>query len=126
MLVIRREQMEILSACMLKGFEDRIVGYLAKRFPDACAAKDEPAPRESLRKGIEHASRHGITTEYDVARYIELMYCLSEDFETSPETFWVSAILENPELSPSEKMDQLYAQADRELHHLSPNILAER
>ena len=93
MLVIRNEQMKALSEVMLKGFEDGMVRYLEKRFPQNCSPKDEPAVRESIQKGIERAREYGITTEYDIARYIELMYLFSEDFDTNHATPWANPML---------------------------------
>lgn len=108
MLVIRHEQVEVLSAGILKGFEDRMVGYLAKRFSDSCAAKGEQAVRETIRKGIERARSYEITTEYDIARYIILMHLFSEDFDTSPATPWAAEILANANLSSFAKMNLLW------------------
>jgi len=116
MLVIRSEQMQAFSEQMLKRFEDRMAGYLAERFPDACAAKDEPAVRESIQKGIERSRSYGVTTEYDIARYIELMYLFSEDFDTSIKTPWARPILENPDLGSYVKMNELWERAAQDTH----------
>jgi hypothetical protein len=84
-----------------------MVSYLSKRFPDTCGAQNEAAVRESIQNGIEKARGYGITTEYDVARYIELMYLFSDDFDTSPNTQWAESILTNSDLGPRVKMDLL-------------------
>jgi hypothetical protein len=118
MLVIRSEQIEALEEQMMKGFEDRMVSYLARHFPDSWAALGEAAVRESIQKGIERSGSYDITTEYDVARYIELMHLFSEDFDTSPETPWAASVLEDPDLGPFVKMDELWKMAERE----APNV----
>lgn len=114
MLVIRDEQMQILNDHMLAGFEKRLLGYLTGRFPDVCPPENEESVRESIQKGIDRARSYGITTEYDIARYIELMYVLSEDFDTSPGTPWATAILEDPNLGGHVKMDRLWESAAQE------------
>jgi hypothetical protein len=111
MFVIRRQQMEIFSACALTGFEDRMASYIAKKLPHGFGANNELAIRELIRKGIDRARGYGIAIEYDVARFIELMQVLSEDFDTSPAFPWAAPILTNGNLDSREKMDRLVEKA---------------
>ena len=111
MLVIRQEQMQVFRKYMLEGFERRMLDYLAGRFPEVCPPENEKAVRESVRKGIERAKTYGITIEYDVARYVELMFLFSEDFDTSPDTSWAMPILKDPDLGGHVKMDRLCEKA---------------
>jgi hypothetical protein len=111
MLVIRHKQMEVLNTYRLNGFEDRMVGYLAKRFPDACGVNNEPAVRRSIQEGILRAKGYGIIAEYDVARYIELMHLFSEDFDTSSATPWANPILEDATVGSHVKMNLLWEKA---------------
>jgi hypothetical protein len=114
MLVIRTKQMQALAENMRKGFEDRMASHLAKRFHDRIAMMDELSIRESIRKGIERAASYGVSTEYDVARYIELMYMFTEDFDTSSDTPWAGLILEDPNMDSRPKMNELWDRAHQE------------
>jgi hypothetical protein len=114
MLVIRRKQMQVFDDFMQKGFEDRMVDYLFTRFPDACASKGQAFVREAIREGIERSMSYGVTAEYDVARYIDLMFRISNDFDTKAP--WAAQILENPDLDSSSKMDQIWELAGQKAH----------
>jgi hypothetical protein len=116
MLVIRRKQMQVFDDYMLKGFEDKMVEYLFTRFPEACASKGQASVREAILGGVERSRYHGITAEYDVARYIDLMFRLSDDFVA--DTPWAAQILENPDLDSSSKMDQIWELAGQDAHNL--------
>lgn len=120
MLVIRREQMQVFDEYASKGFEDRLVRHLAERFPDVCREREEASVRETIRNGIERSKGYGITTEFDVARYIELMYLFSEDFDTNPETSWASPVLEDTDLGGHAKMDRLREEAAQRKDSLEP------
>lgn len=109
MLVISSEKMRIFRHQALERFEHRMIDCLAHSFPDPCAKLDLDILRERVRLGIERAGRWGLTAEYDVARYIALMHILGPDFDTAPETSWVSPLLASSELEPDEKLDEIWA-----------------
>ena len=54
-------------------------------------------------------------TEYDIARYIDLMYSMGMDFDSDPEFPWVIEILNNEKSPLSEKMDRLYEETEQRL-----------
>jgi len=114
MLTIRPEQIEVFTGLMRKRFEDRMRARLGERFPEKCKALGEEAVRASIRDGIDRAAAYGVNIEADVARYIELMYRFSPDFDTGPALPWAAEILKNPRLGSHPKMDQLCARADQE------------
>lgn len=113
MLTIRDQQMRAFRSAGLRRFEDKMVRHLMQFWPERCAAIGESAVRASVRQGVESAQRHGIVVEFDVARYLDLMYALSFDFDTSPATPWAAAILADPARTPGAKVDRLCAEAQR-------------
>ena len=115
MLVIRNEQIKVLEQIARKSFEDRMMEYLSRQLPDVCRIMDEATVRESIQKGIEHAGRYGIISEYDVARYIELRHRFSQDFETVFDAPWAKEILENPDMDSHPKMNELWERAREEM-----------
>lgn len=116
--VIRNEQKEALAQQVEQSFEDRVVAHLQKCFPDACRALGPAEVRESVRRGITRAAGYGVKVEYDVVRFIDLMYTLCQDFDTNRQTPWAGEILNEPDLSPRARMDKLYERTLAELERM--------
>ena len=113
MLSMRKEQMKAFSEYMRKSFEDRMVKHIAQTFPAEYEEMLDPETgdkpvRELVREGVERASRYEVTSERNVAMFIELMVDLSRDFDKRPQTAWTCEILEDPELPEDGKMDAIY------------------
>jgi len=116
---IRSEQLGALSQAASESFESRMAAHLRKYFPADCAQMGDEGLHDTIRQGIGRAADHGISTEYDVARFIDLMFILCRDFDTNPNTPWAADTLADEALGPSEKMDRLYARTQRELRTLA-------
>ena len=109
MLVIRREQMNILSWKMRKAFEDRMVLHLKEFFPDQCEMLGEKETRAAIRYGMERAETYGLGAESDLAKYLNTMFTFGRDFDRDPELPWASAVLNARDGStPSERLARLY------------------
>ena len=121
MLRIRQEQMKVLSDYMLKRFEDRMVAHLRREFPVKCEAMGEEAVRDSIREGLCRAPRYGLEAEAHVARYVDLMYMLSHDFDTDAERPWAAAVLNDKSLGPRAKLQKLDERAQQELNGQDPD-----
>ena len=119
MLIVRKEQYEELAKVELKKFEDRELAHLKTFWPDEYKELGEEGVRKSIRTGIGNAGKYGIKTEYDVARYIDLMYTLSFDFDTNGQASWASKVLNDVDMDAREKMDQLCECTEQELQRLS-------
>jgi len=119
MLKIRKEQNDELAKVAVKRFEDRVLVHLKKFWPDECKELTEQGVHKSIRTGIDNAGKYGIKTEYDVARYIDLMYTLCFDFDTNSQAPWASRILNDANMDAREKMDKLYECTERELQMLA-------
>jgi hypothetical protein len=112
MLVIRRQQMNILSWKIRMAFEDRMVLHLKEFFPDQCRMLGEKDTRAAIRHGMERAETYGLGTESDLAKYLNVMFTFGRDFDTDPELPWASAILNARDGSaPSERLARLYTVA---------------
>jgi hypothetical protein len=64
---------------------------------------------------VTAAGDYGVRKEYDVVRYIDLMFVLAEDFDKSRDWAWAGRILGDEALGPTTKMDRLYERAQKEL-----------
>jgi hypothetical protein len=107
MLVIREEQMEVLSKYMLKQFEDRMVIHLNQNFPDETKNISESDLRETISTSIDKAAKYDVTDETDVERYLEYAVRYDPDFDTNPNLPWATKILGDENLTGTEKMNQL-------------------
>ena len=115
MLRIRAEQMAALERHMLQQFENRLRTQLVRTWPDECRVLGEQGVRASIHEGLRKAAGYGIDAEYDVARFIHVMYALGHDFDTDPRYPWAAKILEDERIRPSERMDQVCERTEQEL-----------
>lgn len=115
MLVIRKEQMDVLADQAMKTFVSRVFGHLSEVFPDECRELGDEAVFRRIRDGIERAAGYGIDIEYDVVRFIDLMFILRGDYDTSDRFPWANQILLAPDENPTGKMDRLCERAELEL-----------
>lgn len=111
MLRIRQEQMDALGRYMVQCFEERLAAHLAQRWPARCKELGESALRGWIQGGMGRAARYGIKVELDVARFIELMFLLAPDFDSSGRTAWAGEILRRPRTEPGTKLDELHTRA---------------
>lgn len=107
MLKIRKTQMDSLSEAMLKQFEDRMVIHLRSACPEQTHDIPEPELRVTIRQGIDSAAQYNITSEVDIRRYLECVVVYGPDFDTNPKTAWAGHILNNKQLSGTEKMNRV-------------------
>src|SRR5262245_44870316 len=107
MLKIRKTQMDSLSETMLRQFEDRMVTHLRSACPEQTRDTPESQLRGTIRQGIDSAAQYEITSEVDIRRYLECVVVYGPDFAASPKTAWAGPILNNKELSGTEKMNRV-------------------
>jgi hypothetical protein len=107
MLVIRKEQIEVLRQPLLQEFEDKTYVRLLAYKPGECASLGEAAVRLSIRQGMQKAMACGISREVDIARYINIMYTLGHDFDADPRYPWAAEILNDGTLKGESKVQQL-------------------
>jgi hypothetical protein len=108
MLRIRKEQMDILGEYMLKKFENYMVVHLRHRFAERLKGTPEEAIRAIVQKGISKANCYDIRIEYDVERYIDLMFILGDDFDTAEKTLWAGELLRNNKMLPRKRINGIY------------------
>jgi hypothetical protein len=113
MLVIRNEQMDTLSRHLVGSFINRMVAHVKEFWPEKCEELGEEAVRESIRDAMDIAREFGIINEYDVGRYIDLIYEFEWPADEGPDTPWAEDILNDADLDGTTKMDCLYEEANR-------------
>ncbi len=108
MLVIRKEQMEVFRAHFFEQFVGRVSAHLREAFSTQCGKMDENGLRQIIREGIARAGQYGVTSEFDVWRYVDLMFFYGRNFDAA---FPVAiSILEDQDLNGNEKVNRLYAE----------------
>jgi hypothetical protein len=115
MLVIRKEQMDVLADQAMKTFISRVFDHLSEVFPDQCRELGDEALDRLITDGIKRAASYGIDIEDDVVRFIELMFILCDDYDTSYRFPWARQILLEPDENQTERVDRLCELAEQEL-----------
>ncbi len=111
-MLVRAEQVNALSEVRRRSFEERVAAHLHRCFGRWCADVGEETVNQTIRDGVSHASAHGIESERDVCKYIDLMVVLGRDFDLGTSHPWVIPILHDPETAdPSARIDSLYESA---------------
>ena len=113
MLIIRKEQMDILGKYMLKQFENSMLVHLQTKFSDSLKGTPESDLRIMIQEGIDKATQYNVNAEDDVQLYLECMVIYGSDFDTNPETSWAGDILSIMKLDGSKKMDFLEGHVQR-------------
>lgn len=108
MLVIRVEQQEKLNQVGFDDFQERARLHLLKCFPEVFSASGVEDVSRFVAEGIRSARKYAITAEHDVIRYLDVMCLVGRRFDTEPCVGLAHAILVHPDLTPRQKMDQLW------------------
>jgi hypothetical protein len=118
MLVIRERHKAAFDKAVAANLECSLYTHVTRMFPSRCEEMGEPAVRQLIRRGIEAAGAYGIEGEYDVSRFVDLMFVLGSDFDAGASWPWAGAILQDARLTGPEKMDRLCDRARDELADL--------
>lgn len=107
MLLIRPEQLKVLQEAQLRRFEAEAAEHVRSCWSEQVAEEDqdEEEVHATVAHALERADAHGIEDEFDVLRYINLMYSLGPDFDVALD--WAAAILANVERPARDRMDEL-------------------
>jgi len=108
MLMIRKSQMDEFVKYELKKFEDHMVLHLRQDLSEKVKDLPEETLRDIIQRGISVAEDYGIRIEDDVKRYIDLMFILGEDFDTSEESIWAGELLKKEEMEPEERLNKIF------------------
>jgi len=105
MLVIRTEQVDVLSASMRIKFEQRVIEHLRAVFPDKTKHLPDEKIHSVVRDSIRKAESYGVEYEDDIRRFIEYMVIYGTQLDVREQTQWVGDILRRSDLDGTAKMD---------------------
>ncbi len=109
MLVIRPEQMAVLSAYTSDQFEQRMIEHLRDTFPERTQDLPDERIRLVVRDGMKKADGYHIEYEDDIRRFIEYMVIYGARFDVREESRWIGDVLRRPDLGGTAKMDLIDA-----------------
>jgi hypothetical protein len=111
LLAVRAAQIAALSQAEVQKFEDWMIAHIRQFFSKQCGALQESQLRELIQYGIKRAANHGIVSERDVCKFIDLMIVFGRDFDTDKQLPWAGRILANRRTARS-KIRSLYEAAE--------------
>lgn len=114
MLKLRKEHLAAFEAHVVNLFISRVTAHVKAVWPEECAEMGDPAVAEIVRNGIQRGSALGLSTEFDLVRYVDLSFLLTKDFENNPLAIWTRPILTDRLLAPRMKLERLYQRMDEE------------
>jgi len=106
MLVIRKEQMDMMSRSHLKQYFDNLERHLKNRYPEKTKYIGDELS-ELIIKGVDKAKGYNITDKNDIKRFLEYIIQYGKDFGESPDSCWAKQILDNTEWSGTLKMNKI-------------------
>jgi hypothetical protein len=122
MLQIRPGHLDAFSEVARQDFENRMVVHVLEAFPSVCEPLGESGVRENILHGIERATAYGIVNEYDICRYVDLMFVFGGDFDRDPNFPWAAKILGGTSLDATGKVDALSTAAQSYLEGAASTV----
>jgi hypothetical protein len=114
MLKLRKEHLAAFEAHVVNLFISRVTAHVKAVWPAESTELGDPAVSEIVRNGIQRGSTLGLSTEYDLVRYVDLSFLLAKDFETNPLAAWTRPILADRMVPARLKIDRLYQRMQEE------------
>jgi len=119
MLILRDAQITVLTKAMIARFDYDACEHVQRFFPERCAVLGKQATMEWVRGGLNRARGYGFESQYDLLRYLNLLFHFGEGFELSPAHEWGLPFLEG-ERPARVRMDLLMEEAYRRLYPPDP------
>jgi len=108
-MIIRHEQMRVFEQIMARGFEERMLARVRLVFPKHPVMLGEEQLLLLVRLAVEKARKYTLTTERNVALFLDLMCLLGSGFDTDPQMPWAAEILADRSfVSDDERADALH------------------
>jgi len=114
MLKLRKEHLDAFETQVVTLFTLRVVAHVKAVWPAECGELGDAAVADIVRTAIQRAAALGLSSEYDIVRFVDLGLILAKDFETNPLSMWTRSILSDRTLAPGAKIDRLYQRMEAE------------
>ena len=107
MLVIRESQMAALGRELLDQFALKALAHGREYFPELCADLGDVASLDYVRSALNRARAYGLESEYDLLRFLNVVFTLGSDFDSGEQYPWAQPILKNTDAPATTRMDLL-------------------
>lgn len=114
MFKLRKEHLAAFEAQVVSLFASRVVAHVKAVWPAECAELGDPAAAEIVRGAIQRAAALGLSSEFDIVRFVDLAFILAKDFDTNPLASWTRPILADKTAAPTARLDKLYQRMEEE------------
>jgi hypothetical protein len=84
MLIIRREQIAVLTEALWSQFIGRLIGALRRGHPQWVESLSDEELQARVRRDVARARDCGLTWQSSLARFVELSLLLGPDFDQQP------------------------------------------
>lgn len=108
MLKLRKEHLEAFEAQAISLFANRVLAHVKAVWPEESAELEDSVLRSLVQTAVQRAGMLGLSSEYDIVRFVDLGFILAADFETNPLSMWVRGILVDKTLLPAARLDRIY------------------
>lgn len=104
--------MAVLGRERQRDFEDRMLSHIRLCLGALAGRRTDDELRDIVSSGVTHASEYGITYEYEVCLFVDVMLLLGTDFDNSATHPWAREILTDAaRRGPRATVDLLYQTA---------------
>jgi hypothetical protein len=108
MLTIRKEQMAVFEAQFDRRFRASLLQHVRTDLPAESKPLSDPDLDSMITQAIERCRPYGVTSERDVALFLDLMLLKGRDFDREPKHRWMAKILQDKDLEGAAKMKAIY------------------
>ena len=120
MLLIRKEQVELLRTDMRGRFVQRMMILFTRIWPQQTARLGDTY-QQFIESSVVRANTYGISTEAATARFINLCLVWGGDFELRPEHQGSLRILRDPDIRGAVKVNEIVVRTRLILEKLPAN-----
>ncbi|HEX2957494.1 MAG TPA: hypothetical protein VHO70_11725 [Chitinispirillaceae bacterium] len=108
MILLRKQQLEAIRLPQYLQFASQLVQDAREHFEEETAEFSDKELQGKITKGIKKAAIYGYADDQSTARFINVLICYGWDFDNDPVKKWMTAILEDPEISiPADRLNRL-------------------
>ena len=98
MLKLRKEHLEAFEAQAVSLFANRVLGHVKAVWPEESAELEDSVLRSLVQTAVLRAGMLGLSSEYDIARFVDLGFILAADFEKLPLCWLLGSSVQKSEI----------------------------
>jgi len=110
---LSREQLAHMSQAKRDDFDQCLLAHVQRFYPDCLQHFDDAAQRQWAAHCRQSAAGHGYSSAAEVSRWAGLLAELGHDFPATPAHAAYRALLAQPGVLPSQRLDNLMAELQR-------------